>query len=324
MSLISTHELSIGYAGKPVLQSDLNLEVNRGQIISLMGQNGVGKTTFLKTINGLLPAHSGTVNLKDRSLTKLSRLQIAKECALVLTEKPPNQQLSVIDLVAMGRHPYSNWLGILSHEDKTAVEAAIHQTNIDYIAERKIGELSDGQLQKVMIARALAQDTDLIILDEPVAHLDLNNKIEVMRLLRAIAQQGKGILISTHDIQVTTQLSDELWLFGFSEPVQTGLPEDLILNGQLEKTLYLEQHNYDFVHHRLLNEASGPVLQLKGHQEVIYWTEQALVRAGFQVGESDIVVECTPYFWAINGSESSEIASIEGLIVVLENEFESP
>lgn len=315
MSLISTHGLSIGYAGKSVLQSDLNLEVNRGQIISLMGQNGVGKTTFLKTINGLLPAYSGTVKLNDQSLTKLSRLKIAKDCALVLTEKPPNQQLSVIDLVAMGRHPYSNWLGILSNEDKTAVEAAIHQTNVDYIAERKIGELSDGQLQKVMIARALAQGTDLIILDEPVAHLDLNNKIEVMRLLREIAHQGKGILISTHDIQVTTQLSDELWLFGFGEPVHSGLPEDLILSGQLKKTLYLEQHQYDFVHHRLLNKASGPIIQLKGDQEVSYWTEQALVRAGFQVGESEMMVQCNENSWEMNGKEFPKIASlIEDLV----------
>ncbi|MDW3195937.1 MAG: ABC transporter ATP-binding protein [Cytophagales bacterium] len=314
MSLLSTHDLAIGYPGKPALQKDLNLAVNQGQIISLMGQNGVGKTTFLKTINGLLPVISGEVRMNGQSLEKLSRLEIAKDCALVLTEKPANHQLSVIDLVAMGRHPYSNWLGLLSQEDKTAVESAIHQTKIDYIAERKIGELSDGQLQKVMIARALAQDTNLIILDEPVAHLDLNNKIEVMRLLREIAKQGKGILISTHDIQVTTQLSDELWLFGFGTQVQTGIPEDLILNGQLEKTLYLEHHHYDFVHHRLLNVASGPAIQLTGDEDVAYWTEQALVRAGYQVGASEIVVECQSTSWSLQNEDYSTIAGlIEGV-----------
>ncbi len=310
MSLISTHQLSIGYPGKAVLQEGLDLQVNRGQIISLMGQNGVGKTTFLKTINGLIPAVAGEIHLQQKPIATLSRLNIAKQCALVLTEKPPSQQLSVIDLVAMGRHPYSNWLGILSPTDQEAVEEAIHQTRIDYIAERKIGELSDGQLQKVMIARALAQKTDLIILDEPVAHLDLNNKIEVMRLLREIAQQGKGILISTHDIQVTTQLSDELWLFGFGEPVSTGLPEDLILNGQLEKMLYLQQHNYDFIHHRLLHEATGPIIQLTGDESIKYWTEQALVRAGFQVGESEVVVLCKERVWELKDQEFGAIADL--------------
>ncbi len=319
MSLISTHQLSIGYPGKPALQSNLNLEVKQGQIISLMGQNGVGKTTFLKTINGLLPANSGEVQVKGKKLKQLNRQEIARECALVLTDKPPNQQLSVIELIAMGRHPYSNWLGVLSSEDKAAIDKAIHQTKIKYIAERKIGELSDGQLQKVMIARALAQNTDLIILDEPVAHLDLNNKIEVMRLLREIAQQGQGILISTHDIQVTTQLSDELWLFGFSEPVHTGLPEDLILNGQLEKTLYLKQHQYDFVHHRLLNQSSGPVIQLEGDPNAIYWTEQALVRAGYQVGKSEIIINCGGNRWVVNlkRQHRKEKSSLKSLVDIL-------
>lgn len=325
MTLIATQNLAVGYAGKPPLQSHLNLSVQRGQIISLMGQNGVGKTTFLKTINGLLPTYAGEVTIKDRKLTGLSRLDIAKDCALVLTEKPANHQLSVIDLVAMGRHPYSNWLGVLSQEDKTAVEKAIQQTNIDYIAERKIGELSDGQLQKVMVARALAQDTDLIILDEPVAHLDLNNKIEIMRLLREIAKQGKGVLISTHDIQVTTQLSDELWLFGFGEPVHTGLPEDLILNGQLEKTLYLKHHQYDFVHHRVVNHSDGVFVQLSGDPEIIYWTEQALIRAGYQVGESEKTISCQQNSWKINNTEqdqkSEEHTSIAALISTLKSSF---
>lgn len=311
MSLISTYNLAIGYPSKPVLQQHLNLEVKQGQIISLMGQNGVGKTTFLKTINGLLPPIAGEVRMKEKALTTLSRLEIAKDCSLVLTEKPANYQLSVIDLVAMGRHPYSNWLGLMSQEDKAAVESAINQTKIDYIAERKIGELSDGQLQKVMIARALAQDTDLIILDEPVAHLDLNNKIEVMRLLREIAKQGKGILISTHDIQVTTQLSDKLWLFGFGESVRTGIPEDLILNGQLEKLLYLEHHQYDFVHHRLLSDASGQAIQLTGDATSVYWTEQAMVRAGYQVGASEIVIECQLDSWTL---QDKDYSTIDGLI----------
>ena len=310
MSLIHTQALHIGYSDSRVLQSDLNLAVRPGEIVSLMGQNGVGKTTFLKTIHGLLPPVSGAIWLGDKPLQKLSRLEIAQQCALVLTEKPPGLHLSVMELIAMGRHPYSNWLGLLSTADKQAIEKAISQTRIEYIAEKKLGELSDGQLQKVMIARALAQETDLIILDEPVAHLDLNNKIEVMFLLREIADQGVGILISTHDIQVTTQLSDQLWLFGFSGSAQTGLPEDLILNGEFEKILYLQHHRYDLIHHRIRQSTAGPVIQLEGEEAITYWTEQALKRAGFQVGKSEVLVNCDAGKWQVGEEERSSLDSL--------------
>ena len=310
MSLIHTQALHIGYSDSRVLQSDLNLAVRPGEIVSLMGQNGVGKTTFLKTIHGLLPPVSGAIWLGDKPLQKLSRLEIAQQCALVLTEKPPGLHLSVMELIAMGRHPYSNWLGLLSTADKQAIEKAISQTRIEYIAEKKLGELSDGQLQKVMIARALAQETDLIILDEPVAHLDLNNKIEVMFLLREIADQGVGILISTHDIQVTTQLSDQLWLFGFSGSAQTGLPEDLILNGEFEKILYLQHHRYDLIHHRIRQSTAGPVIQLEGEEAITYWTEQALKRAGFQVGQSEVLVNCDAGKWQVGEEERSSLDSL--------------
>lgn len=319
MSLIRTTSLKIGYSQDKILQSDLSLAVNKGEIVSLMGQNGVGKTTFLKTIHGLIPAIDGSIYLNDRPLEMLNRLEVARKCALVLTEKPPGLQLSVMELIATGRHPYSNWLGILSAQDKEAIEKAVVQTRIEYIIDRKLGELSDGQLQKVMIARALAQDTDLIILDEPVAHLDLNNKIEVMFLLREIANQGKGILISTHDIQVTTQLSDQLWLFGFGVPIQTGLPEDLILNGEFEKMLYLEHHPYDLVHHRILQKSEGPMVKLTGDPAVMYWTEQALNRAGFQVSESGPLTNCQNSYWKLNDGE--KISNLQDLIIQLQTQF---
>ena len=206
MKLIHTQSLAIGYIEgrtNKVLQENINLSLSSGEIISLMGQNGVGKTTFIKTLSGLHKRISGSVYHQDRLIDEFSKSSLAKQISVVLTEKPFAAHLSVIELIALGRHPYSNWLGRLSTSDKQAIDLAISQTNIDYLARKKLYQLSDGQFQKVMIARALAQETDLIILDEPTAHLDLSNKIEIMLLLKSIAGSGKGVLIATHDLQVS-------------------------------------------------------------------------------------------------------------------------
>ena len=208
-----------------------------------MGQNGVGKTTFLKTLTGLHKRISGSIYHQGRPIDKISKSALAKLISVVLTEKPFAAHLSVIELIALGRYPYSNWLGRLSISDKQAIDRAISKTKIDYLANKKLYQLSDGQFQKVMIARALAQETDMIILDEPTAHLDLSNKIEIMLLLKSIAGSGKGVLIASHDLQVSLQLSDRLWLFNFNRPVLEGCPEDLILRGAIDQTLFPVNNN---------------------------------------------------------------------------------
>ncbi len=324
MSLLETKSLTIGYQSgqnnPKVLQKDINLLLQPGEIVSLMGQNGVGKTTFIKTITRLLPALGGEVRLDSKNLFTISDKDLAKKVSVVLTEKPFSLNISVIELIALGRHPYSNWLGVLSSEDKQKVEWAINETHVNYIANKKLYELSDGQLQKVMIARALAQETDIIILDEPAAHLDLYNKIEVMLLLRAIAKTGKGILISTHDMQVSTQLSDKLWLFNFNEPVLEGNPEDLILSGQLEKTLYLQDYGYDMIHGSVrLSQNIIAEIELQGEKEMVFWTEQALSRNDFKsVSESDIKISCKQSLWVLKTHEmEKECASIAQLLVEL-------
>ncbi|MFT5640867.1 MAG: iron complex transport system ATP-binding protein [Cyclobacteriaceae bacterium] len=286
MSLFNTKDLTIGYrqkSGNKILQKNLALTINSGEIVSLMGQNGVGKTTFIKTISGLLEPLSGDVFYNGTSLQKISNQDLSKKLSLVLTEKPFSFNMSVLELVALGRHPYSNWIGILSNEDKEVIEWAITETNTNYLADQKLYQLSDGQLQKVMIARALAQQTDLIFLDEPAAHLDLHNKIEVMMLLRKIAKQGKSILISTHDMQISTQLSDKLWLFNFNEPTRIGAPEDLILDGSLEQTLYLKDYGYDMIHGVVNIPQTGLEISVIGPEKEKFWTEQALKRNEFQV-----------------------------------------
>ncbi len=298
MLLLETRDLEIGYQPEKVLQSGIDFRLSAGTIVSLMGQNGVGKTTFIKTIHGLMPALAGQIEIMGEDIAQFSRQELATKFAVVLTEKPPVSNITVRDLIALGRHPHNNWLGMLSPGDKVAIDKAIDLTRINYIADKSLHELSDGQFQKVMIARALAQETDIIVLDEPVAHLDLNNKIEVLLLLRQIADEGKGVLISTHDMQVTTQLSDELWLFDFNTSVRHGLPEDLIVSGTLSKALFLEEHPYDLIHHRLLVNTRGPAVQVEGDPEIVYWTSQALHRGGFKVASKGFVtITCSQGKW---------------------------
>ena len=310
MSLIQTSNLAIGYQSNKTLQRDIEFSLKEGEIICLMGQNGVGKTTFIKTLNGLLDPLNGTVEIKGTSIQDYDRTLLAQEMGVVLTDKPAATNLTVKELIGLGRYPYSNWLGRLSSEDKAAVESAISQTKINYIEDKLLSDLSDGQFQKAMIARALAQETDILILDEPVAHLDLNNKIEILLLLREIANTGKGILISTHDIQVSLQLSDLLWLFNFDSNPIFGLPEDLILNGDLEEALYLQHHAYDLIHHRLTIPASGKVMKVIGDEKSGFWTKQALEKAGFQIGEEGKRIECEDSTWEYQGSTYHSISEL--------------
>jgi len=325
MKLIHTQSLAIGYIEgsiNKVLQENINLSLSSGEIISLMGQNGVGKTTFIKTLSGLHKGISGSVYYHDRLINEFSKSSLAKQISVVLTEKPFTAHLSVIELIALGRHPYSNWLGRLNTSDKQAIDLAMSQTNIDYLAQKKLYQLSDGQFQKVMIARALAQETDLIILDEPTAHLDLSNKIEIMLLLKSIAGSGKGVLIATHDLQVSLQLSDRLWLFNFNQPVLDGCPEDLILQGAVDQTLFPINNNIDLttgtVKH--LDEHKGNVL-LQGDPTMVHWTAQALQRNGYAVNKdspTSIIVNCLDYFWKLKSKDTStSFDSIEDLLMHL-------
>jgi iron complex transport system ATP-binding protein len=316
--LLHTKDLAIGYVDKKqekILQKGISVSLAAGQIVSLIGQNGVGKTTFIKSLSGLLEHLGGEIYYRDKRLDKIGRNEMATLLSIVLTEKPGNLNLTVGELIALGRHPYSSWLGVLSQEDKDAVGAAIDRTRINYIVDKKIYQLSDGQLQKVMIARALAQETPLIFLDEPTAHLDLHNKIEIMMLLREIAASGKGVLISTHDLQLSTQLSDELWLFNFNQPVITGIPEGLILDGSLAETLYLSDEEYDMMHGTIELPRTSQRIAVKGEGRRKFWTERALKRIGYTVDEqSRTTVEVDIDHWRYNEQLVSTLSELLQLI----------
>lgn len=242
MEYLKTDQLSIGYSEDKILIKDISVELKSGSLIGLVGQNGVGKSTLIRTLCGLQKPISGDVLLGSKPILQHAANEIAMQISVVLTGRPESLNLSVIDLITLGRFPYSGWLGTLRNEDKEKIEEAIAQMEINYIAHKRLFELSDGQLQKVMIARALAQDTSIIILDEPTSHLDLKNKIEVLELLRKISNTGKAILISTHEIQLTAQTCDKFWCVDFNQPMLKGSPKELIQSGDLHAYLHLPKH----------------------------------------------------------------------------------
>ena len=212
--ILSTSNLSIGYQSKKgnnVIASDLNLTFESGKLIALVGGNGIGKSTLLRTLTGIQKPLSGTVTLNGKEIHHLEPLTFAQNLSLVLTEKLPPSNLTVFELIALGRQPYTNWLGKLSVDDLEKINQAIALAHIEHLVDKKHHEISDGQLQIVLIARALAQDTPLIILDEPTTHLDLFHKVSVFKLLKKLSQEtNKCILFSTHDIDLAIQLSDEM------------------------------------------------------------------------------------------------------------------
>lgn len=235
--ILKTENLSIGYKSKKaqtIVASNINMELHKGELIGVVGGNGIGKSTFLRTLTNVQDALSGTVSINGKNIKHFPALDLAKVMSLVLTEHMMSKNLSVFELVALGRQPYTNWVGKLSENDICVINKAINQTNIEDLKQKRCYELSDGQLQKVMIARALAQDTDLIILDEPTSHLDMYHKAYILKLLQKLAKEtGKTILFSSHEIDLAIQLCDTMIVM-LENKVFINTPCNLILNGTFE------------------------------------------------------------------------------------------
>lgn len=247
-NILSSRNLSIGYVTKKdnmVIASDLNLNLQAGKLISLVGANGIGKSTLLRTLCGIQKPITGNVSLNEKDIQSYEPQALAQNLSLVLTEKLPPSNLTVFELIALGRQPYTNWLGKLSEEDLEKVHQAIQLTQIESLSNKKHFEISDGQLQKVLIARALAQDTPLIILDEPTTHLDLLHKVSVFKLLKKLSQEtNKCILFSTHDIDLAIQLSDEMIVMTEKEITQDQ-PCNLISKGVFNSLFKDEKITFD-------------------------------------------------------------------------------
>lgn len=240
--VLETKNLTIGYSSKKKankVAGPINIILQKGQLVGLVGANGIGKSTLLRTLTNVQKPLEGEIFINSELLLNYEPVELAKQLSLVLTEPIASKNLSVFELVALGRQPYTNWVGNLSQEDIEITNRALSQTNIEVLKTKKCFELSDGQLQKVMIARALAQDTDLIILDEPTTHLDMYHKAYILKLLQKLTKDtGKTILFSSHEIDLAIQLCDSMIVMT-KDDVVSGQPCHLIEKGTFN-TLFPE------------------------------------------------------------------------------------
>ncbi len=229
---LQTQDLSIGYfhkTGNHVVAKDLNFLLNKGALVGLVGSNGIGKSTLLRTLCKVQEPLSGKVIINGNSLDSYSFESLAETLSVVLTEVPASKNMTVGELVALGRQPYTNWLGTLTESDKTHIIQALQATEMLSFKDRKCYELSDGQLQRALIARALAQDTPIIILDEPTTHLDIYHRASILKLLKTLSK-NKTILFSTHEIDLAIQLCDQMIVMT-PEKTYFGDPCELIEEG---------------------------------------------------------------------------------------------
>jgi iron complex transport system ATP-binding protein len=242
--ILTSSNLCVGYSSKKEIKtiaSNINLTLKKGELIALIGANGIGKSTLLRTLIGIQPPLSGAVILNGKNILDYDSISFAENLSIVLTEKLPPSNLTVFEIIALGRQPYTNWLGNLSDNDISKINEAMELTQITSLADKKHYEISDGQLQNVLVARALAQDTPLIILDEPTTHLDLLHKVSLFKLLKKLAKDtNKCILFSTHDIDMAIQISDKMIIMTEENVVQDQ-PCNFISKGNFD-TLFKDEH----------------------------------------------------------------------------------
>ena len=209
--VINLSQLSVGYSLSHPVISDINLELRSGQLACLIGENGIGKSTLLKTLTGFLPKLKGSLLLGDRDIDSFFQRELARQVSIVLTQKPDVQNLTIEEIIGLGRSPYTGFFGRLRAEDRKVVDDAIATMGIEKLRGRMIQTLSDGERQKVMIAKALAQETPIILLDEPTAFLDFPSKAETFQSLQRMAhERDKLILLSTHDLELAVRFADSL------------------------------------------------------------------------------------------------------------------
>ncbi|WP_144896921.1 ABC transporter ATP-binding protein [Lutibacter sp. Hel_I_33_5] len=246
--VLKTENLSIGYQTKKyqkVIASEIDLSIKKGSFVAILGKNGIGKSTLLRTLSKVQNSLKGAIEINQKNISDYTHQKLATSLSMVLTERLPESQLTVFELVALGRQPYTNWIDTLSEKDISKINWALEHTEIAHLKNNRFYELSDGQLQRVLIARALAQDTEIIILDEPTAHLDIHHTIKIFSLLKKlVATTQKTILISTHEVNLAIQLADELILLS-EEKTLSGTSEELINQNAFEELFPKEMISFN-------------------------------------------------------------------------------
>lgn len=284
--MLRTRDLRIGHGGRALL-SDLVLAAAPGTFTCVLGRNGVGKSTLLRTLAGLQPPLHGQVLLEGDDVHRLAPQARARRLAVVLTERAAAGALRVEEAVALGRLPHTDWLGRRTQEDDDAVAGALADVGAEALRGRLLGSLSDGERQRVMVARALAQQPALLVLDEVTAFLDLPGRVAVMSRLRDLARRRRMcVLLSSHDLDLSLQFADELWVLGGQGKLAVGLPEDLVLGGVIAEAFDSEHARFDLGlgTFDLVRQAAGPSIDVTADGPLRQWTERAILRLGFTVG----------------------------------------
>lgn len=285
--ILTLNQLCIGYHRKKPLFENLQLKVSPGEFICLLGPNGTGKSTLLKTLLGLLPPLQGDVQLCQKKLEHYSPLERAKVLSALLTDRLQTDQLQVLELVLLGRYPHRKGFGKLSSEDTTMAQQALKHVHALHLMERKVDTLSDGEKQRVLLARALAQDPQLLILDEPTSFLDYPHKVETFHFLKKWThEQQRSVIMSTHDLDLSLTLADRIILLQPNSTIIEGAPEDLVLNGSLDKVFHSKHLKIDHQSGKFkVKLDTHTPIGLTGEGEIACWTEKALNRAGYYLDQ---------------------------------------
>ncbi len=333
--MLTIEGLTIGYRTKgkqTVVASGIDLSLQEGELVCLLGPNGAGKSTLMRTVAGMQEPLEGRVLVDGDDVHDLGARERAKILAVVLTERVEAGLLTSRALVGLGRYPHTSWSGKLSAKDHEVVRDAIVRVGAEDLAHRYVGDLSDGERQKVMMARALAQEPRMMILDEITAFLDLPRRVEIMRLLRRLAREtGRAILISTHDLDLALRAADRVWLLPKGGTLQAGAPEDLVLSGAFESAFASEGVDFDAtrgafqVHRHFVGE-----VELVGDGLPAQWTARTLEREGVHVWSGAGPVPSTrviaeggdPVGWRITGDgQETRLSSLYDLALELRRRF---
>jgi iron complex transport system ATP-binding protein len=288
-AILTTRNLEIGYRlprrESRAVAKDINIALHRGELVCLLGPNGAGKSTLMRTLCAMQPALGGTVELDGADVFTVSPKERARRLAVVLTERVSAGLLDAYTLVSLGRHPHTGWTGRLTPTDHDVIRWALEATGAAEFAQRHIGDLSDGERQRVMMARALAQEPSVMILDEFTAFLDLPLRVEMMRLLRSLARQtNRAILLSTHDLDFALRTADQVWLLPKDGKLHAGLPEGLVLDGSFQKAFESEGVTFEANKGAFrVHEPHDRAIVVKGEPLGAFWTARALERHGYQV-----------------------------------------
>ena len=304
-TVIQGKDLCIGYrTGKKekIVHKHLNFDLRAGELTCLLGANGAGKSTLLRTLSATHPPLDGELRMLDKPLNEYTEKERSRTIGLVLTDKTFAGGLSVYELIALGRQPHTGFFGRLNKDDRRIIEEAMENVGIAHKARNYTAELSDGERQKVMIAKALVQECPLILLDEPTAFLDVVSRIEIMHLLHRLAtEQQKAILLSTHDIEQALVLADRLWLLSREKGLQCGVTEDIILSHRMENLFPHKNICFDYDHGVYYPTVCGSrEVQVECKDKtLLHWTINALNRHGYQC----VTHECDTKLIALSPTE---------------------